>query len=515
MSLRLASLLDSALLADPRLCISVEGIPDVDVRGICDDSRQVRPGFIFAALRGEHLDGRRFIPQAISSGAAAVIHEGPPPPGCEGAVLLRVDDAPGVLSLLSACFYGHPGRRLGVVGVTGTNGKSTTLWLLVQLLRMLGKRTGYVGSAGASTGGEDEPNPHHQSTPVAYEVHRMLGHMVQESTEIGVVEATSHGLSFRTSRLRHVPFHAAVFTNLTHEHLEFHGTMEQYRSDKANLFRSLLPRLDGAPPLAVLNADDDASAYMREQCPQGTRVLLYSLTDSTADATVVSAHHTTVASKVVLRLGGREVLADLPLPGNHNVQNFMAASLAALAMTGRAPQDLAACAPRLTPVRGRLDRVQMGQPFHVWVDFAHTPDAFERVFSLLRPLVPGKLIVVFGSAGERDSAKRPMQGRVACTWCDLVILTDEDPRGEDRMAILREIAQGCDDTNRRREILLIPDRAKAIRRALEAAAESDGVLLLGKGHEHSIEYADHAMEWDEAAAAREALRDLGYGSACG
>jgi len=325
-----------------------------------------------------------------------------------------------------------------------------------------------------------------------------------------VVEASSHGLSDKTARLRDVSFDAAVLTNVTHEHLDFHGTMDQYRSDKANLFRALgTDPARPTRPFGVVNLDDPSAAYFRGESRAPT--FTYSLASPEADLRAEIRQETSVSTDFAMAAAeGEPVSACLNTPGAFNLSNLLAAVLTVTRLTGASLAEVASIIPGLTPVKGRMERIDAGQPFGVIVDFAHNPDSFEKVFSTMRRLAPRRLISVFGSAGERDTAKRPIQGEVAGRFCEIVVLADEDPRGESSTRILKEIASGCVGHVEGQDLFLIPDRATAIRHAFRLAQPEDTVLLLGKGHETSIEYAGRSIPWDEAAFARAALAEMGF-----
>jgi UDP-N-acetylmuramoyl-L-alanyl-D-glutamate--2,6-diaminopimelate ligase len=482
--------------------VRLEGSPEIRVRDLVYDSRRVREGDLFAALDGLHTDGHRFVDQALSRGAAAVLHSRDLPRYVEGVAYLRVPDTREALPSLAASFFHHPSRQLRVIGVTGTDGKSTTVWLLHQLLEALGESSGFLSTVHLKTGSTVEKNPLRQSTPEAPDVQRVLRSMVESGRRYAVLEATSHGLSERTGRLQGVEFVAGALTNISHEHLEFHGTFEQYRSDKANLFRALAH----GEAFGVVNLDDPSADYLAAQ----TRapVLGYSLTLPKADLRADAIECDLAGCCFELLSGGERATANLGLPGGYNVQNFLAAALVARRLLGVSLQDLASRANALTGVPGRMQAVRRGQPFQLFVDYAHTPRAFEQLFTLVRGHTRGRIIAVFGSAGERDLAKRTLQGSVAARLCDRVILTDEDPRGEDRRKILEAIAAGV--RSERVEPLVEPDRREAIHRALNEARPGDTVLLLGKGHEESILYPDGPLAWNEAEVAAQLLGELGY-----
>ncbi|MDR0377346.1 MAG: UDP-N-acetylmuramoyl-L-alanyl-D-glutamate--2,6-diaminopimelate ligase [Spirochaetaceae bacterium] len=502
------------------------------------DSRQVRPGALYFALRGLHADGHAFIPAALAGGAAVIIHQEPLAEYRDGAVYIRVRDSRFAMSPVADAFYGYPSRHLAVIGVTGTEGKSTTVYLIYQLLTLLGRKTGFISTVSYSDGGEEQWNPQHQTTPEATAIHRLLADMRDQGTEFAILESSSHGLSSRTNRMGDAAFDAAVMTRVTHEHLEFHGSWEQYRHDKANLFRALDavshfkrfgPSRNGdeathpveVPCFGVVNADDESAAYFAAATQ--ARTYSYSTQGREADLSLVSIESGIRGNRFRVRNGGScgsGGMLDITdrLPGAFNAGNVLAALLAVSGILSVPVETLTPLVPRLKPVWGRMTAINRGQPFEVLVDYAHTPSSFDAVFPPLRKRLDssgGRIIAVFGSAGERDTVKRPEQGRIAARWSDLVVLTDEDPRGEDSMTILEEIAAGCPGRRRGEDLFLIPNRPAAIRQAFSLARPGDLVLLLGKGHENSIIYADKTAAYDELAEAGQALAEMGYDAARG
>jgi UDP-N-acetylmuramoyl-L-alanyl-D-glutamate--2,6-diaminopimelate ligase len=500
--------------------LQAEGPLDIAVAGLAYDSRKVVPDGLFVAIRGQHADGHAFVGQAVGRGAAAVVvdarhWEGQAP---EGVTMVTTLDSRVALAPLAAAFYGYPGSKLRTVGITGTKGKSTTTDLTSQVLDGCGMSSGLISTVDFKVGARRWANSTRQSTPEALEVQALLAEMVAAGCEAAVVEATSHALSARWNRLGGCLFDVAVFLNLGHEHLDYHGSIEQYRADKTRLFELLGERAPGVPPRrsepwAIVNADDPSHAFFLAAAPSSAQRLTFGVQ---AGADVQARHVQAGPSGATLAVATPwgEAALQLRLPGLFNVSNALAALSVALCQG--APVDLAARALAAAHgPRGRMEPVVAGQPFDVIVDYAHNPDSFAQVLGMLRPLTAGRIIAVFGSAGERDLAKRPIQGEIAARHCELLILTDEDPRGEDREAIIAAIAQGAERAGRRegKGYLRIPDRAAAIDAAMAAARPGDLVLLLGKGHEGSIIYADYSLPWDEAAEARRALAALGYGAA--
>lgn len=488
----------------------VSGPGDIPIFGLAYDSRQVRPGWLFVAIRGFHTDGHQYVLQAVAAGAAAVVvdsrHWSGDPPGVS---LVSVPDSRLALAPLAANFYGRPALSLRTVGVTGTKGKSTTTDLVSQVLEGGGFSTGMISTVDFKIGPRRWPNSTRQSTPEAPEIQGLLREMADAGCDYAVIESTSHALSSRWNRLGGCAFDAAVFLNITHEHLDYHGSFEQYRADKARLFEMLGEGGQGEL-WAIANADDPNAAYFLDAAPARARRLSFGVR-SQADVRAYALSAGPSGSTLQVATPWGEAQMRLHLPGSFNVSNALAAL--GVALSQGIPLERAVAALAAVPgIRGRMQPVSVGQPFDVIVDYAHNPDSFDQVLGMLRPLIAGRIIAVFGSAGERDRAKRGIQGEIAGRYADLLVLTDEDPRGEDPAAIIAEIVEGVERAGKRAGdgYLCIPDRGEAIRAALAAARPGDLVLLLGKGHEGTIIYAGGAIPWDEAAAARDALRALGY-----
>ncbi|MCE5255347.1 MAG: UDP-N-acetylmuramoyl-L-alanyl-D-glutamate--2,6-diaminopimelate ligase [Spirochaetaceae bacterium] len=509
------------------------------ISGLNYDSREIGPGFLFFAFPGLHTDGHNFIEAAIDKGAVAVIHDRELPGHQPDIAYIRVKDARLAMGPVASAFYGHPSQSLCVIGVTGTEGKSTTVYLIYQLLSLMGEKAGFFSTVMADTGSGERPNPQHQTTPEATTVQAHLAAMRDSGCEFAVVESSSHGLSERTGRLADVAFDIGIMTNVTHEHLEFHGTWEQYRSDKANLFRNLdshdhikliKDERKQLPSCGIVNADDPSAGYFEKATSKP--VLSYSVkSEATTDsAAACNSPAALRASGIVSDADGCSFTIEAPeplgsnsarrislparinLPGEFNVGNSLAA-LAAVSTATKTPwPELLPLLPRLRPVKGRMMKIDRGQPFELIIDYAHTPSSFQAILPPLRKRIRGKIICIFGSAGERDTEKRPQQGEIASQFCDILILTDEDPRGEDPMQLLEEIASGCPGLQRGKRLFLIPDRPLAIRRGIAMASPGDAVLLLGKGHENSIIYKDFTMPYDEEAEAIAALSEAGYSS---
>ena len=511
--------------------------PDPEISAITYDSRRVCPGTLFVAVwhPGYGADGHAYAADAAQKGAAALVVE-KPVDAPAGTPVVTVERTPPALGWLSAGFYGMPAAGLGLAGVTGTDGKTTTSTLTAAILEAAGFPTGMVTTVAAKSATDVRPNEEHTSTPEAVEIQALLAQTVAGGHEWrgppgaplrgleatprrpaprAVIEATSHAL--HQDRLAGCEFDVAVVTRVTHEHLDYHGTREAYLAAKARLLELLRP--DPAHPkrvrvakAAVLNADDESCKYMAARSP--VPVIRFGIEQEAAVRAVEVREWAWCTECRVVSPWGEAGLA-LPLPGSFNVYNALAA-LAAACTLG-APLDVAlACLATHPGVAGRMERVDAGQPFTVVVDYAHTPDSLARVLAFLRPRTAGKLITVFGSAGQRDRAKRPWMGRIAAQRADYFVLTDEDPRLEDRHQILAEIAAGAaaGGAVEGRQFERIPDRRRAIAAAFARAAAGDTVLLAGKGHERSILGAAggalRSFPWDERAVARQELEQLGY-----
>ncbi|MCD6291733.1 MAG: UDP-N-acetylmuramoyl-L-alanyl-D-glutamate--2,6-diaminopimelate ligase [Anaerolineae bacterium] len=482
------------------------GKMDISITGIRYDSRRVQSGDLFVAVRGFHVDGHAFIPDAIQRGAAAIVAEEPPPDN--SVPWVQVPDSRAALAQLAAAFYGHPARQLRVIGVTGTDGKTTTTTMISTILEAAGHHTGYMTTVSFKVGEHTWDNDTRQSTPEALEVQALLREMTEAKCDYAIIESTSHGLALH--RLDGCEYDVAVLTNVTHEHLDFHGTPEAYRLAKARLFEMLGEAVDkGIPKVAVVNLDDPHAAMFIERAPD--QVITYARENPAATIRACDVHAS--PSGIIFTADtpwGRTGIR-LPLAGDFNVYNALAAMAVALSQ-GVSLDTCRDALSRFRGVRGRMEVVDCGQPFTVIVDYAHTPEAFEKVMGIMRPITPGRLIAVFGSAGERDRAKRSIQGEIAGRYCDFLVITDEDPRLEDRWAILDEIAAGVERTGKREHsgYVKIADRAQAIAEAVRRARPGDTILLLGKGHEGSIIYGTTKTPWDERAAAEKALAALGY-----
>jgi UDP-N-acetylmuramoyl-L-alanyl-D-glutamate--2,6-diaminopimelate ligase len=493
----------------------------IAISSIAYDSRKVRDGALFVAVLGEHADGHDYLAAVARASAAAAIVERPAPDA--PIAQLVVPDSRLALAIASAWWFEDPSLRLGVVGVTGTDGKTTTSFLTTAVLEAAGISTGLITTAAVKVGSELVANAEHVTTPQAPELQERLREMVVAGNDAAIVETTSHGLALH--RVAEIAYDVAIFTNLSHEHLELHGTFEAYREAKLSLFSRLGRGPSGSGPAkalarpwprtAIVNADDPAAPLFAEAAQAaGARVLTYGETAaSNIRASNVRDDVRGMAFDVATpRWHGR---VNLRLAGRFNVGNALAAIGLGEALDLPA-EAIVSGLQGVAGVPGRMERIDLGQPFGVVVDYAHSPAALEKVLDVLTPAVgPGAgLIAVFGSAGERDIQKRPLMGRIAGERCRLVIVTDEDPRGEDPQAILQEIAAGAARAGKTLglDLLCIQDRSRAITQAFNMARPGDVVLLAGKGHEQSIITAMGAVPWNERAQAICALEGLGFTS---
>lgn len=477
--------------------VTLRGAADTPVTGIQYDSRLIQPGDLFAALRGADFDGHDYVDRAIANGAAALLVE---TPSDTSLPQLIVPDSRAALAPLAAHFYGHPSRELQVIGLTGTDGKTTTSFLVDQILRHAGMVTGIIGTVGIRIGDDISYSLPHQTTPESNLIQGYLREMVERQVAHAIVEATSHGLAMH--RLDMTRFKIAGVTNMTHEHLEYHGTVERYWRAKA----ILVERVAAEGGIVVLNADDPG-AISAEPFAAGARVLRTSSAGNPGEITASNVRVRGDGTSFTIAVGSDVVDINMPLIGSFNVDN----ALIAIGICHAAGCDLPSIAEALrtaSGVPGRMQLIDEGQPFTVVVDYAHTPESLRKILGLLRTIQSGRIIVVTGSAGERDPGKRPLQGAVCARLADISIFTNEDPRNEAPERILDEIAAGARQEGGAEgsSFHRVVDRREAITHAFALANPGDMVLLAGKGHEQSIIIGYEHTPWDEATVARELLR---------
>ena len=569
---------NAVVAADGSKIDDLTEINDIPVTNLVFDSREAGKDSLYFALPGTHTDGNNYIAQAILAGANAVVFQGKLSPSQQDDIaeaiikrtinnalsdespkfapaLINVPDARFAMAPLSARFYDNPSERLIVIGVTGTEGKSSTVSFIWQLLRACGQKAGFISTVEYSFGGDALPNPQHQTTPEAPIIQHHLNEMLENGCKYAVVETSSHGLSTKLNRCGNILFDCGVFMNVTLEHLEFHKNFETYRSDKANLFRALdkhnhVKTIAGEKQkinsIGIVNLEDPSAAYFIE----ATKHHVYGFTtegkagkaaaESGSDASplppipdnlrYMTARNIASATygltfdveadgenaiypenyDPVQPRGRSRFSVKASLPGAFNAYNLMAAITAVSSVTGMTFEEVAAKIPELTPIKGRMTVIDQGQPFEVIVDYAHTPSSFETIFPPIRKRCSGRMFALFGSGGERDLTKRPLQGQIAARFCDTIVLADEDPRGEDPVELLKMIAVGAEKEGKvmGENLFIIHDRPQAIRETFKMAQKGDIVLLLGKSHENSIIYKDHVMPYDEISEAKKALEEI-------
>lgn len=551
--------------ADGITPIDQKEISNIPISNLVFDSREVTKDSLFFALPGIHANGNNYIPQAIEKGANAIVFQDEldhelqlkiakaitkrqiEATVYEGnvnyfPVLIKVKDSRFAMAPISDYFYDSPSKKLVIIGVTGTEGKSSTVSFIWQLLRLCNKKAGFISTVEYSFGDEAIANPQHQTTPEAPIIQHHLNKMLENGCQYAVIESSSHGLSPKTNRLGNVLFDCGVFMNVTLEHLEFHKTFEQYKKDKANLFRLLdchdhIKEIAGEkltiPSFGVVNLEDPSAKYFIDS----TKKQVYGFTTQGKAGKAATNKEVDLPEipENINYFEGLNICAEKEgisfdvnihentdknetlqltanLPGAFNAYNIMASIIAVSKLTNLSYQEVASKVKDVAPIKGRMTVIEQNQPFEVIIDYAHTPSSFETIFPPIRKRCKGKMIALFGSGGERDLTKRPLQGKIAASYCDTVILTDEDPRGEDSVELLKMIAVGSQEQGKKldEDLFIIPDRKKAIRYAFSIAKENDIILLLGKSHENSIIYKDYVMPYDEISEAQLALSELGY-----
>ena len=574
----LPSIKNTVTSADGVQILDLQEINKIPISNLVFDSRDVSENSLFFALPGTHTDGNNFIAKAIENGANAVVYQGEFSSEQQQEIakaiikrtidnavsqertkfapaLIKVEDSRVAMAPLSACFYDNPSERLIVIGVTGTEGKSSTVSFIWQLLRACGEKAGFISTVEYSFGDDAMPNPQHQTTPEAPIIQHHLNQMLENGCKYAVIETSSHGLSAKLNRCGNILFDCGVFMNVTLEHLEFHKNFETYRSDKANLFRALdkhnhIKKIAGTETsinsIGIVNLEDESAKYFIDSTkhkvygfttegkagkaaaevganavplPEIPKNLRFMTAKNIASATYGLTFDVDADGEnslypqnfdPVLPRTNSHFSVKASLPGAFNAYNLMASIIAVSSVTGFSFEEIAQKIPQLSPIKGRMTVIDEGQDFEVIVDYAHTPSSFETIFPPLKKRCSGRIFALFGSGGERDLTKRPLQGQIAAKFCDIMILTDEDPRGEDSVELLKMIADGAIKEGKIMDenLFITPDRPKAIRQAFSMAKKGDIVLLLGKSHENSIIYKDYVMPYDEISEAKKALQEL-------
>src|SRR5216117_1019265 len=474
----------------------VFGSVDRPVENIAYDSRRVQRHTMFVALRGEKTDGHQYIGHAIDKGASVIVAEREqkdPRVTC-----LLVENTRTALADFSATFYGHPARKLKLAAVTGTNGKTTTTFLIKHICENAGSRCGLIGTVRYEIG--ERILPAIRTTPESLDLQELLAQIANAGCKAAAMEVSSHALA--QERTRGIEWNVAVFTNLTQDHLDFHGTMENYFEAKAKLFLQLASQSKKKRASAVINIDDRYGEKLIGRLAGKIPVVTYGL-GMHADFRASNYRTEFAGTSYQLDAHGRSYLVRVPLIGRFNVANSMAALAAATVMGVNLRAAILSLA-RSPQVPGRLELVPAKRQFQIFVDYAHTDDALRNVLKTLRELKPRKLIVVFGCGGDRDRKKRPLMGRVTDELADHAIITSDNPRKENPDAIMNEVERGFRSTHYEK----IVERAEAIRHAVAMAQPRDLVLIAGKGHEKYQEFADHTIPFDDIQVARRALDDL-------
>jgi len=498
-----------ALFLDFPLLFSPSNLPDLPLSGLAIDNRQVQPGYIFIARPGASVDGHDFIPDAIRRGAVAIV--GQKEMSALAVPYIRVSDSRRAVTHLAASFYGHPGRKLTVIGVTGTDGKTTTSNILYQIMLAAGLKTGLISTVNAVIGDEVLDTGFHVTTPDAHDVQRYLARMVEAGLTHVILETTSHGLA--QHRVDASQYDIAVVTNITHEHLDEHGSYENYRAAKGRLFELLADtaqKPQGSPRLGVLNFNDQKSyGYISSLLTHhSSRQVSYGLT-SAADIYAENITYSPSGLTFDIVGDGFRVPARTHLVGAFNVSNCLAAFSAAVAGLGIDPQVAAQGIANLPGIPGRMEFINLGQDFTAIVDFAHTPNALKVALETARQMTGGRVISIFGSAGLRDREKRRLMAETSAQLADISILTAEDPRTESLDGILAEMAAGAASRGglEGETFHRVRDRGEAIKFALKLARSGDLIIACGKGHEQSMCFGTTEYLWDDRTAMRAALSE--------
>jgi UDP-N-acetylmuramoyl-L-alanyl-D-glutamate--2,6-diaminopimelate ligase len=489
------------ILRDLISCLSrvtASGPLDAEIRALTASSREAAPGALFAAIRGTTIDGHRFINDALSAGAIAILAETAPPVDLDPSITwLHVPDSRAALSAMASAMAGYPWKDLAIAGVTGTNGKTTTAFLLHHVMKTAWHRAGLLGTILVDDGETTETAKH--TTPGSLELSTLLGRMRDHGCRGVAMEVSSHGI--HQKRVSAIGFDACVFTNLTQDHLDYHGTLEAYYQAKADWFHSLAADPRGKKPVAVINTDDAHGADLAASLEGKMPVTRFGF-NVHCDFRANNFRHNPRGMEFELAAKGKTYLVRAPLIGRFNVYNLLAAIAAANAC-GIRPREAVAAVAKAPQVPGRMENVGNAGGATVFVDYAHTPDALENACRTLKELDPRRLITVFGCGGDRDKGKRPLMGAAAARLSDACIVTSDNPRSEDPLAIIREIEAGMGGKGH----LSIPDRAEAIFHAVKNSLSGDIILIAGKGHETTQQFADRTIDFDDRKHASKALRD--------
>ena len=478
--------------------VTVMGSLDADVHAITASSREGAPGMIFAAIRGTSIDGHRFINDALAAGATAILAESAPPADYSAsAAWLHVPDSRAAVATLASALAGHPWNDLSVAGVTGTNGKTTTAFLIHHLMKSAWHRAGLLGTILVDDGESVETAT--QTTPGAIALSGLLSRTKDNGCRGVAMEVSSHGI--HQKRISAIGFDVCVFTNLTQDHLDYHGTLDAYFKAKADWFHQLAANPLGKKPVAVINVDDAYGAELAASLDGKMQVTRFGF-GVHSDFRANNFRQSARGMEFELAAKGKTYLVRAPLIGRFNVYNLLGA-IAAASACGIRPRDAVASLVEAPQVPGRMENVGNAGGATVFVDYAHTPDALENACRTLRELDPRRLITVFGCGGDRDKTKRPLMGAAAARYSDACVITSDNPRSEDPLAIIREIEGGLGSKTFRS----IPDRDQAIDFAVRNSLSGDIILIAGKGHETTQQFAEESIDFDDRKHASKALRE--------
>lgn len=470
--------------------ITIEGVQNTEITGIAYDSRQVQEGNLFVCIKGFETDGHKYLPSAIANGARAVIVQDDAPVK-DGVTKIRVENSRQALSLVADNFYGHPSHKMNMIGITGTNGKTTSTYLIDAIFRANGDKTGIIGTIRYKIG--DKFYPAVRTTPESVDIHQLFAQMLADSVETAIMEVSSHALAL--DRVLGIDFDVAIFTNLTRDHLDFHETFEAYRDAKLKLFRMLA---DPSRQKAVINFDDRFSEYFAEAC--AVPVIGFGI-DARKDVYPKDYELSINGTKLLVATPAGDLAIEAKLRGKSNVYNILTAIATAIAKNVSL-DAIKAGIESVENVAGRFESVDCGQPFGVIVDYAHTPDALERLLETVLDIGVKRLITVFGCGGDRDRGKRPQMGEIVTRLSDIAVVTSDNPRTEEPMAIIDDILEGV-LPNSTYEVE--PDRRTAIKRAIEIAESGDVVVIAGKGHEDYQILGKTKIHFDDREEARKAI----------
>lgn len=465
---------------------SLTGNPQLAINGIAFDSRAVKPGNLFVCISGFETDGHKYAPQAIEKGAAAILAERDL--SDLGVTCVVVKNSRKALALVSAAFYGHPEKKFCLIGVTGTNGKTTTTYLIKSVLEAMGKKVGLIGTNQNMIGTENIPSK--RTTPDSLELMRLFAKMAEKNVDYAIMEVSSHSLVL--DRVTACTFDVGAFTNITQDHLDFHKTMEEYLKAKGILFQI---SKNGA-----INADDPAAKQLLE-LSTCEKMLTYGV-ENECDMRASNVELRENGVFFVLNYEGKEYHVELGIPGKFSVYNALTA-LSALAVSGIPVDRAVSCLKKARGVKGRVEVVNTGRDFSVIIDYAHTPDGLDNVLQTIRGFAKGRVITVFGCGGDRDKGKRPKMGKIASEMSDYCVVTSDNPRTEDPNAIIEDIMVGVREGGG--DYTVVPNRFEAIEFALDHAKKDDIILLAGKGHETYQILADRTITFDEREIVRKLL----------